>query len=136
VRTVGPVLNVFCRPTGKEDQMFSTEEEIGHARDAPYAAYNEAVKAAYKTLADLITAYFDEYPKLYDDEVLDVPVNFWPLRDYARTLKIQKLTLRLALKTAELSQRKIADSMGLPVHANGCGRLPAELAPEATRGGL
>jgi hypothetical protein len=136
VRIVGPVRTYFADHQDIEDQMFATEEESGPARDAPYAAYNEAVKAAYKTLADLITAYFDEYPKLYDDEVLDVPVNFWPLRDYERTLKVQKLTLHLALKTAELSQRKMADSMGLPVHTNGCGRLPAEPAPETTRGGL
>jgi hypothetical protein len=116
--------------------MFASEDESGHARDALHAAYNEAVKAAYKTLADLITAYFDEYPKLYREEFLDVPVNFWPLRDYERTLKIQKLTLRLALKTAELSQHQTANSIALPARTNGCGRLPAVLTPATTQGGL
>jgi len=116
--------------------MFASDDDSGHGKDAPYAAYNEAVRAAYKTLADLITAYFDEFPKLYNDEVLDVPVNFRPLKDYERTLKIQKLTLRLALKTAEPIQQKIANSIGLPVHTNGRGRLPAVLGPPTTQGGL
>jgi hypothetical protein len=116
--------------------MLASEDESGHARDAPYAAYNEAVKAAYKTLADLITAYFDKHPRLYDEEALVVPVNFWPLRDYERTLKIQKLTLRLALKSAELDQQKIASSIDLPVHTNRGGRLPAALTPATTQGGL
>jgi hypothetical protein len=116
--------------------MFTSDDENGHGKDAPYAAYNEAVKAAYKTLADLITAYFDEYPKLYNGEALEVPVNFWPLRDYERTLKIQKLTLRLALKIAEQSQHKIANSIGLPVRSNRGGCVPAVLAPATTQGGL
>jgi hypothetical protein len=116
--------------------MFPSDDENGRGKDAPYAAYHEAVKLAYKTLADLITAYFDEYPKLYNGEALDVPVNFWPLRDYERTLKIQKLTLGLALKIAEQSQHKVANGIGLPVRSNGGGCLPTVLTPTPTQGGL
>ena len=117
-------------------QMFASEDDSGHAENASYAAYKEAVRAAYKTLSDLITEYFEEHREFYDDEVLDVPVNFRPLKDYERTLKIQKLTLRLALRTAELSQHKIANSLGLPVHTNGRGRLPVVLALPTTEAPL
>ncbi len=104
--------------------MIASEDNSGYAGNASYAAYGEALKAAYKTLADLITDYFEENPEFYNNEAPDVPVNFRPLKDYERTLKIQKLTLRLALRTAELSQHKIANSIGLPVHTNGRGRSP------------
>jgi hypothetical protein len=117
-------------------QMFASEDDSGHAENASYAAYNEAVKAAYKTLADMITAYFEENPKFYNDEVPEVPSSFRPLKDYERTLKIQKLTLRLALRTAALSQHTIANSIGLPVHTNGQGRLPVVLALPTPEGGL
>ena len=116
--------------------MIASEDNIGHAGNASYAAYNEAVKGAYKTLADLITAYFEEHPEFYDNEAPDVPINFRPLKDYERTLKIQKLTLRLALRTAELSQHKIANSLGLPVHTNGRGRLPVVLGLPTTEAPL
>jgi hypothetical protein len=115
-------------------QMFASDDECGHAENASYAAYTEAVKAAYKTLADLITDYFDEHPEFYNNEVLDVPTNFRPLKDFERTLKIQKLTLRLALRTAELSQHKIANSIGPAVHTNGRGRIPVVLTLPATEG--
>ena len=108
--------------------MFTSEDSSGHAENASYAAYHEAIKAAYKTLADSIAEYFSEYPELYDSEILDVPINFRPLKDYQRTLKIQKLSLRLALRTAELSEHKVANSMGLPIHMNGRGSSPAVLA--------
>src|SRR5216683_429505 len=116
--------------------MTASEDNSGHAGNASYAAYGEALKAAYKTLADLITDYFEEHPEFYNIEAPDVPVNFRPLKDYERTLKIQKLTLRLAFRTAELSQHKIANSIGLPVHTNGHPRLPAVLTPPTTQGGL
>jgi len=116
--------------------MFASEDDSGHAENASYAAYNEAVKAAYKTLADQITAYFEEHPKFFNDEVLDVPGSFRPLKEYERTLRIQKLTLRLALRTAALSQHQIANSIGLPVHTNGHGGLPVVLALPATEGSL
>ena len=116
--------------------MNASEDNGALAVNASYAAYNEAMKAAYKTLANLITDYFDEHRELYNDEVLDVPINFRPLKDYERSLKIQKLTLRLTLKTAELSQHKMANSIGLPVHTNGRGRSPvvAELPTTEGRG--
>src|ERR1700719_468535 len=108
--------------------MFASEDDLRHAEHASYAAYNEAVKAAYRMLADLITDYFDEHRELYNNEILDIPVNFRPLKDYERTLKIQKLTLRLALRTAEPSEHKVADGIELPASTNGRGRGPVELA--------
>lgn len=114
-------------------QMFASEDDTGHAENASYAAYSEAVKGAYRTLADLITNYFDEHRELYNDAVLDVPINFRPLRDFERTLRIQKLVLRLALKTAELGRPEAANGIGLPVHANGRGGLPVALAPPAAQ---
>jgi len=114
--------------------MTASEDNSGHAESASYAAYNEAVKAAYKTLADLIIVYFEEHPEFYNNEAPDVPINFRPLKDYERTLKIQKLTLRLALRSAELSQHKIANSIGLPVHTNGRGRSPVVTGLPTTEG--
>jgi hypothetical protein len=116
--------------------MFTSEDDRGHAAKASYAAYDEAVRVAYKTLADLITDYFEEHPEFYKNEVLDIPINFRPLKDYERTLKIQKLTLHLTLKTAELSQHGVANSMGLAVHTNGCGRLPVMPALPTMEGPL
>jgi hypothetical protein len=116
--------------------MIASEDDSGHAENASYGAYNEAVKVAYKILADLIAAYFDEHRELYNNEIIDVPINFRPLKDYERTLKIQKLTLRLALRTAALSQHKIANSLGLPVHTNGHGPSPVALALPIAQGGL
>ena len=108
--------------------MFTPEDNSGHAESAAYAAYNEAVRAAYRTLADLLTDYFSENRELYKNEILEVPEGFRPLKDYERTLKIQKLALRLALETAQLSEHKIANSVGLPVHRNGPDPLPVMLA--------
>jgi hypothetical protein len=101
--------------------MFDDEDDSGHAEKASYAAYNEAVKYAYKTLADSITDYFDEKRERYNQEILSVPDNFRPLKDYERAMKIQKLTLRLALRTAEQSGHKVANSKGLPLHTSGMG---------------
>jgi hypothetical protein len=80
-------------------------------------------------LSDSITDYFDQNHEQFNKEILEVPNKFRPLKDYERTLKIQKLALRLALRTAELNEYKIADSPELPVHTNGRGPLPAVPAP-------
>lgn len=88
--------------------MFTPEDGSDILKKASYAAYNEAVKAAFRALSDAITGYFDEHRELYGNEVLDVPHNFRPLKDYQRALRIQKLTLRLALKTAESSEHDAA----------------------------
>jgi hypothetical protein len=111
-----------------EVQVFTPEDDSGHAENASYAAYNEGVRAAYRALSASLTDYFSENPGLYKNEVLEVPENFRPLKDYERALKIQKLALRLALGTAQLSEHKVANSIGLPVHSNGRGPLPVMLA--------
>jgi hypothetical protein len=95
--------------------MFTPEDDSDILKKASYAAYSEAVKAAYRTLADAIAGYLDEHRELYNNEALDVPHNFRPLKDYQRALRIQKLTLRLALKAAEPSEHDVT----LPDHANG-----------------
>ena|ERR1700733_6466638 len=104
--------------------MPTSEEDSELLKKASYAAYNEAVKAAFRTLSDSIAGYLAEHRELYDNEILDVPNNFRPLKDYERTLRIQELTLRLVLKAAELSEPKLANGMETSVHANGRGRLP------------
>jgi hypothetical protein len=104
--------------------MFTPEDDRELLKKASYAAYSDAVKSAFRILSDSIAGYLAEHRELYDDDVLDVPHNFRPLKDYERTLRIQELTLRLALKVAELSEHKVANSIGTPVHANGHGRLP------------
>jgi len=106
--------------------MFASEDENEIVKNASYAAYNEAVKAAFRTLSESIAEYFSEHQELYSASVLDVPNNFRPLNDYKRTLKIQKLTLRLALKTADLSEQKVASSAEPFVCTNGHGSLPAQ----------
>jgi hypothetical protein len=113
--------------------MATPEDDSGRTANASYAAYNEAVKDSYRALANSITDYFNENHDLYRNEILDVPENFRPLKDYERALKIQKLTLRLALRTAQLSEGKVAHSIGLPpVHANGRGpsSVALELPPQ------
>jgi hypothetical protein len=114
--------------------LLTSEDDRGEAEGASYAAYNEAVRAAYKALADLITEYFEEHPELYNKEVLDVPVNFRPLRDFERTLRIQKLTLHLAIRAAERSQHRARSSTGPSDQANGRGRVPLVLGLPATEG--
>jgi len=83
------------------------------------------LKAAFRTLSTSIDGYLAEHRELYDNESLDVPHNFRPLKDYERTLRIEELTLRLALRAAELSEHKVANSMGTPVYTNERERLPA-----------
>src|ERR1700680_4811747 len=111
-------------------QMFISEDDSGHAENASYAAYNEAVKAAYRTLSASLTDYFSENLELHKNEILEVPEHFRPLKDYERALKIQKLALRLALRTAQLSEHKVSNSIGLPVHTtNGRGSSPTLALP-------
>jgi hypothetical protein len=114
--------------------LLTSEDDRGEAEGASYAAYNEAVRAAYKALADLITEYFEEDPELYKQEVLDVPVNFRPLRDFERILRIQKLTLHLAIKAAERSQHRARSSTGPSDQASGHRRVPLVLGLPATEG--
>jgi hypothetical protein len=97
--------------------MSAAESDIGALRTASYAAYSEAVITAFGALSASITEYFEEHHELYANEPLDVPRNFRPLRDYERTLRVQKLTLRLALKTAELMERDMANGTE-PVRMN------------------
>jgi len=104
--------------------MFTPEDESEIVKKASYAAYNEAIKAAFRTLADSIAEYLAEHRELYDDDILDVPRNFRPLKDYEKTLRIQKLTLQLTLKAAELNEHRAASSAAMPAPPNGRGRLP------------
>jgi hypothetical protein len=108
--------------------MLIPEDDSEIVKKASYAAYNEAIKAAFRTLSGSIAGYLAEHRELYDNEVLDVPRNFRPLKDYERTLRIEELTLRLVLKAAELSEHKVANSIGTPVYTNGCERLPVVTA--------
>ena len=105
--------------------MFASEDENEILKNASYAAYNEAVKAAFRTLSESIAEYFSEHQKIYGAGVLDVSNNFRPLNDYKRTIKIQKFTLRLALNAAYLSEQKVASSAEPFVSANGHRSLPA-----------
>jgi len=108
--------------------MFTPEDESEIVKKASYAAYTEAIKAAFRTLSDSISEYLVEHRELYDDEILDVPRNFRPLRDYERTLRIQKLTLQLTLDAAERNQHKAASSAATLAPPNGGSRLPVEPA--------
>jgi hypothetical protein len=87
--------------------MIASDEDTEILRRACYAAYNDAVRVAYRTLSNAITDYFTEYREFYDNELLNVPSNFKPLRDYERMLRIEKLTLRLALKTTDLNEHEV-----------------------------
>ena len=106
--------------------MFASEDENEIVKNASYAAYNEAVKAAFRTLSESIAEYFSEHQEFYSAGALDVPNNFRPLNDYKRTIKIQKFTLRLVLNTADLSEQKVASSAEPVVCTIGHGSLPAQ----------
>lgn len=99
--------------------MFTLEDDGEALKKASYAAYNEAIRAAYKALANSVDEYFTERHALHDHEILDVPQNFRPLRDYERALKIQKVTLRLALRAADVSEHQASNNTKSPVHPNG-----------------
>jgi hypothetical protein len=102
--------------------MFTSDEDHSEIlKKASYTAYNEAIRVAFMTLSNSITEYFAEHHDRYDNEILVVPPNFRPLKDYERTLKIQNLTLRLVLRTAEQSDHNVAIGAGLPVRMNGRG---------------
>jgi hypothetical protein len=101
--------------------MSAPQDDSGALKTASYAAYNEAVIAAFRTLSASITEYFEERHELYANEFLEVPRNFRPLGDYERTLRVQRLTLRLALQTAEMLERNITNGAGPPVPMNGSG---------------
>jgi D-mannonate dehydratase len=104
--------------------MFTPEEESEIVKKASYAAYHDAIKAAFRTLSDAIAEYLAQHRELYDAEILDVPRNFRPLKDYERTLRIQKLALQMTLQAAERNQHEAANSAATPVPSNGGGRLP------------
>jgi hypothetical protein len=104
--------------------MIDTESDSEALTKACYAAYHESVRHAYKVLSDSITEYFEEHPELYAHETLNVPRNFRPLNEYEGTLKVQKLTLTLALRTVELREFKEPKGVALPVRSNGNGSTP------------
>ena len=106
--------------------MSISRDDSGHAEQALQAAYDEAVKAAYRTLATAVTDYLEENRAAYKNENFNVPENFRPLRDYEKTLKVQKLVLRLALKAAASAEYGMAiDGGGLPGCANDYRSSPA-----------
>jgi hypothetical protein len=104
--------------------MFAPEDENEIVKKASYAAYSEAIKAAFRALADSIAEYLTEHRELYADENLNLPHNFRPLKDYQRTLRIQKLTLQMTLNAVELNEHKTANSAATLVPPNGRGRSP------------
>jgi hypothetical protein len=103
--------------------MLASDDDSGILERASYAAYTDAVKTAHRILADSVTQYFNE--RRDGREILDVPSNFRPLKDYERTLKIQKFTLQLALRTAD----RIEDNL-VTTPANGHDLSP--VAPAAS----
>ncbi len=104
--------------------MTDTENDGGALKKACYAAYHESVRNAYKALSDSITEYFEGHSELYANETLNVPRSFRPLKEYERTLRIQKLTLALALRTVELHESEGPHSLALPLRSNGDGSAP------------
>jgi hypothetical protein len=84
---------------------------------ASCAAYDEAIRAAYRTLSSSITEYFEEHPEFYNTEALEVSNTFRPLKEYERTLKIQQLALRLALRTADLVDKVDPHACAAEQHA-------------------
>jgi hypothetical protein len=99
--------------------MLDPESDSEAVKTACYAAYHESVRSAYKLLSDSIIEYFTEHPELYRNQTLAVPPNFRPLNEYRRTLRVQKLTLTLALGIVELSGTKVLQNVEQPFHANG-----------------
>jgi hypothetical protein len=49
--------------------MFIPEDHSVLLKKASYAAYNEAVKAAFRTLSASITEYLSEHRELYDNGI-------------------------------------------------------------------
>jgi hypothetical protein len=106
--------------------MLVSEDDGEALKRASYAAYTDAVKTAYRTLSDSVAQYFNEHREFYERETLDVPINFRPLKDYERAMKIQKLTLQLALRTADQIEHKLAT---FPAN----GHNPSSVTPAASR---
>jgi hypothetical protein len=104
--------------------MMDAENDNESLKKACYAAYHESLRHAYKVLSDSITEYFESHAELYADEILNVPRNFRPLNEYERALKVQKLTLALALRTVELRESEGPNSAALPFRSNGNGSTP------------
>jgi hypothetical protein len=104
--------------------MIDTESDSEALKKACYAAYHEAVRHTYKVLSDAITEYFEEHAELYANETLILPRNFRPLNEYKRALKVQKLTLALALRTVELRQSEGPNSVALPFRSKRNGSAP------------
>jgi hypothetical protein len=107
--------------------MLASDDDSRILERASYAAYADAVKTAYGTLSDSVAQYFNEHREFYDKEILPVPNNFRPLKDYERTLKIQKLTLQLALRAADKIEH---ESTTFPAN----GHNTSSVAPAASRG--
>ena len=114
--------------------MIDTENDSGALKMACYAAYHESVRQAYKVLSDSITEYFEGRAELYVNETLNVPRNFRPLKEYERALKVQKLTLTLALRTVELREFEGPNSVALPFRSNGNGSTPHVGASNVSKG--
>ena len=104
--------------------MTDTQNDSAALKKACYAAYHESVRNAYKVLSDSITEYFEGHSELYANVTLNVPHSFRPLKEYERTLRIQKLTLALALRTVELRESEGPNSVALPFPSNGNGSTP------------
>jgi hypothetical protein len=106
--------------------MLASEDHGEVLKRASYPAYTDTVETAHRTLSDSVSRYVDEHREFYDRETLDFPINFQPLKDYERTLTIQKLTLQLALRTADQIEHKSAT-----VSANG--HNPPSVGPAPSR---
>jgi hypothetical protein len=114
-------------PRERNPSMLASDDDSRILERASYAAYSDAVKTAYGTLSDSVAQYFNEHREFHDREILPVPNNFRPLRDYERTLKILKLTLQLALRTADQIEHEPAT---FPAN----GDHPSPVSPAASRG--
>jgi hypothetical protein len=114
--------------------MTDTENDGGALKKACYAAYHESVRNAYNVLSDSITEYFEGHSELYANETLNVPRSFRPLKEYERTLRIQKLTLSLALRTVELRESEGPNSVAMPFQFNGHGSTPHVGASNVSKG--
>ena len=114
--------------------MTDTENDGGALKKACYAAYHKSVRNAYKVLSDSITEYFEGHSELYANETLNVPRSFRPLKEYERNLRIQKLTLALALRTVELRKSEGPNSVALPFQSNGNGSTPHIGAGDVSQG--
>ena len=114
--------------------MIDTKNDDKALKKACYAAYHESVRDAYKVLSDSITEYFEGHAEFYANETLIIPHNFRPLNEYERTLKVQKLTLALALRTVELREFEGPNSVAVPFQSKGNGSTPHISAGNVSQG--